>query len=100
MLILSHNGQNLELPPESLIVVYDVTEDQYEKLTDAVYFRQGWTPNGVPTPKKMKELGFLDKKMLEMLQSKILEDEKAGLNIWKGKYDKNEKIPNDGKKYW
>ena len=48
----------------------------------------------------MKELGFSDKKMLKMLKEKIEEDEKAGLNIWKGNYSKNEKIPNNGKKYW
>ena len=61
---------------EKIKIIYKHRRDQYEKLTDAVYFRRGWTPNGVPTPKKMIELGFLDKKMLEMLQSKILEDEK------------------------
>ncbi len=33
-------------------------EMQYEKLTDAVYKRRGWTPNGVPTLAKLKELGI------------------------------------------
>ncbi len=33
-------------------------EEQYEKLTDAVYKRRGWTPNGVPTLAKLKELGI------------------------------------------
>jgi aldehyde:ferredoxin oxidoreductase len=31
-------------------------EQQYEKLTDAVYSRRGWTQNGVPTIEKLKEL--------------------------------------------
>jgi len=86
---------------EKIKIIYDFRRDQYEKLTDAVYYRRGWTPNGVPTPKKMKELGFSnDKKMLEMLRDKIKEDEKSGLNKWKGNYSKNEEIPNNGKKYW
>jgi len=33
-------------------------ETQYEKLIDAVYKRRGWTPNGVPTIAKLKELGI------------------------------------------
>ncbi|MDY7041022.1 MAG: aldehyde ferredoxin oxidoreductase C-terminal domain-containing protein, partial [Chloroflexota bacterium] len=33
-------------------------EDQYEKLTDAVYKRRGWTPDGVPTLEKLHELGI------------------------------------------
>ncbi|MCX6091932.1 MAG: aldehyde:ferredoxin oxidoreductase [Candidatus Bipolaricaulota bacterium] len=33
-------------------------EEQYEKLTDAVYKRRGWTANGVPTLAKLKELGI------------------------------------------
>lgn len=35
-------------------------EDQYEKLTDAVYKRRGWTNDGVPTKEHMKDLGFED----------------------------------------
>ncbi len=33
-------------------------EEQYEKLTDAVYKRRGWTSDGVPTLAKLKELGI------------------------------------------
>ena len=33
-------------------------EDQYEKLTDAVYKRRGWTSDGVPTQEKLNELGI------------------------------------------
>jgi len=33
-------------------------EDQYEQLIDAVYKRRGWTPNGVPTIAKLRELGI------------------------------------------
>jgi len=80
---------------------YEFRRDQYEKLTDAVYYRRGWTPNGVPTPAKMKELGFgKETKMLAMLQEVIDRDEAAGLNAWGGSYGKDEKPPTDEKKYW
>ena len=81
-------------------LLYDYRQDQYQKLADAVYYRRGWTPNGVPTPQKMKQLGMDDPEMLEMLQDKIDEDEKAGLNIWSGKYRKGEKPPSIHLKYW
>ncbi len=85
---------------EKIKIIYDFRKDQYQKLSDAVYYRRGWTPNGVPTPEKMKKLGLKDTKMLKMLQDKIVKDEKAGLNNWGGNYkNKNEK-PNNGIKYW
>ena len=60
---------------KKLKVLYDHRQDQYQKLADAVYFRRGWTPNGVPTPQKMKEIGFGDEtEMLQMLRQKIEED--------------------------
>ena len=85
---------------EKIKIIYDYRQDQYQKLSDAVYYRRGWTPNGVPTPNKMKKLGFTDPKMLKILKDKIITDEKAGLNIWGGKYNNKEKNPNDGIKYW
>jgi aldehyde:ferredoxin oxidoreductase len=86
--------------PEKLKVIYEYRRGQYEKLADAVYYRRGWTPNGVPTPQKMKQLGFTDKKMLTMLQDKITADEKHGLNVWGGKYTKDEQPPTTEKQYW
>ena len=85
---------------DKIKVLYDYRQDQYQKLADAVYFRRGWTPNGVPTPQKMKKLGFTDEKMLKMLQDEIDKDEKAGLNKWCGKYGKNEKPPSIVPRYW
>ncbi|MCK4901953.1 MAG: aldehyde:ferredoxin oxidoreductase [Thermoplasmatales archaeon] len=82
------------------MILYDYRKDQYQKLADAVYYRRGWTPNGVPTPQKMKQLGMDDPKMLEMLQEKIDEDDKKGLNVWGGKYGKDEKPPSIIPKYW
>lgn len=85
---------------EKLKLIFDYRQNQYQKLTDAVYFRRGWTPNGVPTPQKMKQLGFSDKKMMAMLQKKIDEDEKNGLNDWVGSYDLDEESPTNKKRYW
>jgi len=75
--------------------------EEYNKLVDAVYYRRGWTPNGVPSPKKMRELGFSDEKeMLEMLQKAIDDDDAAGLNVWGGSYGEGDEIPCDDPRYW
>jgi len=85
---------------ERIKELYRYRQDQYQKLADAVYYRRGWTPNGIPTPQKIKSLGFTDKKMLSMLQKKIDEDEKNGLNKWCGTYRGKEKPPSDIPRYW
>ena len=85
---------------EKIEILYDFRRNEYEKLADAVYHRRGWTQNGIPTPQKMKKLGFTNKKMLDILQKKIEADEKAGLNIWGGKYKKDEKPPSENRNYW
>lgn len=85
---------------EKLKMMYTYRRNQYEKLADAVYYRRGWTQNGIPTPQKMKQLGFTEKKLLDMLQKKIDSDEKNGLNVWGGEYLKNEKPPTTTEKYW
>jgi aldehyde:ferredoxin oxidoreductase len=43
---------------EKLGVLRKYREAEYEKLKDAVYKRRGWNRNGVPTLKKVKELGI------------------------------------------
>jgi aldehyde:ferredoxin oxidoreductase len=81
-------------------LLYAYKQDQYQKLADAVYYRRGWTPNGVPTPQKMKQLGMDDPKMLKTIQNKIDEDEKAGLNAWGGRYKRGENPPSKDLHYW
>jgi len=85
---------------EKIKSLYDWKQDQYQKLADAVYYRRGWSPNGVPTPQKMRKLGFSDRRMLDMLEKVINEDTKKGLNRWGGKYGKGEKPPSIEPKYW
>ncbi|HEY72632.1 MAG: aldehyde:ferredoxin oxidoreductase [Chloroflexi bacterium] len=43
-------------------------EDQYEQLTDAVYKRRGWTPDGVPTLEKLQELGIDFPEVVEVVK--------------------------------
>ncbi len=43
---------------EKMTALRAYRQDQYEKLTDAVYKRRGWTPDGVPTLEKLRELGI------------------------------------------
>jgi aldehyde:ferredoxin oxidoreductase len=43
---------------EKLAFLRKNREEMYEKLTDAVYKRRGWTRDGVPTLEKVRELGI------------------------------------------
>jgi len=86
---------------ERMKVLYDHRMDQYARLMDAVYFRRGWTPNGVPTPQKMKQLGFGDETdMLEMLQTAIDEDDRKELNVWGAHYKEGDEVPAETPRYW
>jgi aldehyde:ferredoxin oxidoreductase len=46
-------------------------ESQYEKLTDSVYSRRGWTPNGIPTPEKLKSIGMDLPQLLEVVEKHL-----------------------------
>jgi aldehyde:ferredoxin oxidoreductase len=56
---------------EKIAVVRKYREDQYEKLTDAVYKRRGWTDNGVPTPEKLKSIGMDLPELMEVVEKHI-----------------------------
>lgn len=43
---------------ERMAVLREYRESQYNKLTDAVYKRRGWTKNGVPTLEHLSNLGI------------------------------------------
>lgn len=55
---------------ERMAVLRKYREAEYEKLKDAVYRRRGWSPNGVPTLQKVKELGIDFPEVLELLKGK------------------------------
>jgi aldehyde:ferredoxin oxidoreductase len=44
--------------PEKVIALRAYREEQYQKLSDAVYRRRGWNSNGIPTISKLHELGI------------------------------------------
>ncbi|MGA2082724.1 MAG: aldehyde ferredoxin oxidoreductase C-terminal domain-containing protein [Holophaga sp.] len=44
--------------PEKIAITRKYRTDRYQKLVDAVYLRRGWTPDGVPTMARLKELGL------------------------------------------
>lgn len=56
---------------EKMAVLRKYREDQYEKLTDAVYKRRGWTMDGVPTVEKLRELGMDLPELLEVVKKHI-----------------------------
>jgi aldehyde:ferredoxin oxidoreductase len=43
---------------EKMAALRKYREEQYEKLTDAVYKRRGWTPEGIPTIETLKRLNI------------------------------------------
>ena len=61
-----YDGQlrELDLDPENMSMAEKIgalrrhREEMYERLTDAVYRRRGWSSDGVPTLEKLRELGM------------------------------------------
>jgi aldehyde:ferredoxin oxidoreductase len=56
---------------EKMAALRTYREDQYEKLTDAVYARRGWTSDGVPTPEKLRELGIDFPEVVEVVKAHL-----------------------------
>ena len=52
---------------EKVAITRKFREDQYEQLLDAVYFRRGWTPNGIPTIERLKSIGMDLPELLEIV---------------------------------
>ncbi|SHK10906.1 aldehyde ferredoxin oxidoreductase family protein [Paramaledivibacter caminithermalis] len=59
---------------EKIKVMRTYREDQYEKLTDAVYKRRGWTPNGVPTIEHLKEIGMDLPEVIEVVKPHLQQE--------------------------
>ncbi len=56
---------------EKIAATRKYREQQFELLTDAVYRRRGWTSNGVPTPKHLKEIGMDLPMLLEVVEPNL-----------------------------
>ncbi len=65
---LDPEGMTLE---EKMKATRAYRENRYEQLLDAVYFRRGWTPNGVPKPEHLKEIGMDLPELLEVVKPLI-----------------------------
>jgi aldehyde:ferredoxin oxidoreductase len=55
---------------EKMKITRKFREEQYEKLLDAVYFRRGWTKDGVPKIEHLKELGMDLPELVELVKDK------------------------------
>lgn len=53
---------------EKMAILREHRQDQYEKLTDAVYKRRGWNNNGVPTIDKLKDIGMDLPELIEVVK--------------------------------
>ena len=58
-------GKSVE---EKMEITREYRLDQYEKLLDAVYFRRGWTKNGVPKIEHLKKLGMDLPELIEVIK--------------------------------
>ncbi|MDX9905893.1 MAG: aldehyde ferredoxin oxidoreductase C-terminal domain-containing protein [Bacteroidales bacterium] len=55
---------------EKMKILRTYREEQYEKLLDAVYFRRGWTKNGVPKIEHLQKLGMDLPELIEIIKDK------------------------------
>ncbi len=53
---------------EKMKITREYREDQYQQLIDAVYFRKGWTPEGVPTVEHLQKIGMDLPEVLEVVK--------------------------------
>lgn len=53
---------------EKVKALREYREDQFEKLTDAVYARRGWTKEGIPTIEHLKEIGMDLHEVIEVVK--------------------------------
>jgi aldehyde:ferredoxin oxidoreductase len=55
---------------EKMKITRKFREEQYEKLLDAVYFRRGWTKNGIPKIEHLMKLGMDLPELIEVVKDK------------------------------
>lgn len=53
---------------EKMAALRSYRKDQYEKLTDAVYARRGWTRDGIPTVEKLTQLKMDIPELIEVVK--------------------------------
>jgi aldehyde:ferredoxin oxidoreductase len=55
---------------EKVAITRSYREDRYEQLLDAVYFRRGWTKNGVPKIEHLMKIGMDLPEVIEIVKDK------------------------------
>jgi aldehyde:ferredoxin oxidoreductase len=55
---------------EKMAITRKYREEQYEKLLDAVYFRRGWTKNGIPKIEHLQKLGMDLPELIELVKER------------------------------
>ncbi|WP_026478564.1 aldehyde ferredoxin oxidoreductase family protein [Alkaliphilus transvaalensis] len=68
--LLGYNPEG-KTTEEKIKVMREYRLDQYEQLTDAVYKRRGWTPNGVPTVEHLKSIGMDLPELIEVVEKHL-----------------------------
>lgn len=68
--LIGKNPEGMSLE-EKMKATREYRENRYEQLLDAVYNRRGWTPNGVPTPEHLKNIGMELPELLEVVKPLI-----------------------------
>ena len=53
---------------EKMAILRKYREDRYEQLLDAVYYRRGWTKNGIPTIEHLKKIGMDLPELIEVVK--------------------------------
>ncbi len=56
---------------EKLLILRKHREEQYKKLTDAVYKRRGWNSEGIPTIETIKRLGLDIPEIVKVIKLKV-----------------------------
>ncbi len=62
---------------EKVALLRRFREAQYEQLTDAVYKRRGWTPDGIPTVATVRRLGIDLPEVLQVLEANGVKDDQG-----------------------
>ncbi len=60
---------------EKMAILRKYREDRYEQLLDAVYYRRGWTKNGIPKIEHLKKLGMDLPELIEVIKPYLEKEE-------------------------
>ncbi|MEA3508269.1 MAG: aldehyde ferredoxin oxidoreductase C-terminal domain-containing protein, partial [Synergistota bacterium] len=59
--------------PEKMAAVREHKQNAYSQLQQMIYKKRGWNEDGIPTVKKLHELGIDDKSVIETVEKALAE---------------------------